>query len=52
MIAHFDDFCLWVYVVVDDVFEEAEKHVRRSGLAPVCCFTAGKTQCSLSATQL
>ena len=24
MIAHFDDFCLWVYVLVDDMYKELE----------------------------
>ncbi len=24
MIAHFDDFCLWVYVVVDDMCQDLE----------------------------
>jgi len=32
--------CLWVYIVVDDVFKEVEKHVSRPGPAPVCCLTA------------
>ena len=36
MIAHFDDFCLWVYVVVDDMCKELEGHLRRPGPEPVC----------------
>ncbi len=40
MVAHSDDFCLWVYMVVDDVFKEVEKHVSLPGHAPVCCLTA------------
>ena len=40
MVAHSDDFCLWVYMVVDEVFKEVEKHVSRPGSVPVCCLTA------------
>lgn len=36
MIAHFDDFCLWVYVVVDDICQELEGHLRRPGPKPEC----------------
>ena len=28
MIAYFDDFCLWVYVVVDDMCKELEGQLR------------------------
>jgi len=36
MIAHFDDFCLWVYVVVDDMCKELKGHLRRPGPEPEC----------------
>ena len=36
MIAHFDDFCLWVYVVFDDMCRELECHLRRPGPKPAC----------------
>ena len=36
MIAHFDDFCLWVYVLVDDMYKELEGHLRRPGPKPAC----------------
>ncbi len=36
MIAHFDDFCRWVYVVVDDMWRELECHLRRPGPKPAC----------------
>ena len=36
MIAHFNDFCLWVYVLVDDMYKELEGHLRRPGPKPAC----------------
>lgn len=36
MIADFDDFCLWVYVLVDDLCQQLEPHLRRPGPQPVC----------------
>ena len=36
MIAHLDDFCLWVYVLVDDMCQALEGHLRRPGPKPVC----------------
>ena len=36
MIAHFDDFCLWVYVLVDDMCQVLEEHLRRPGPEPAC----------------
>ena len=36
MIAHFDDFCLWVYVLVDDMSKELAGHLRRPGPDPKC----------------
>ena len=36
MIAYFDDFCLWVYVLVDDMYKELEGHLRRPGPKPAC----------------
>ena len=34
MIAHFDDFCLWVYVLVEDMCQVPEEHLRRPGPKP------------------
>ena len=31
MIAHLDDFCLWVYVLVDDMCQALEGHLRTTG---------------------
>ncbi len=36
MIAHLDDFCLWVYVLVDDMSQALERHLRRPGPKPAC----------------
>ena len=36
MIAHVDDFCLCVYVLVDDMYKELEGHLRRPGPKPTC----------------
>ncbi len=36
MIAEFEDFCLWVYVVVDEVWKELEPVFRRPGPEPGC----------------
>lgn len=36
MIAEFEDFCLWVYVVVDDVWEGLGPLFRRPGPEPGC----------------
>ena len=36
MIAHFDDFCLWAYVLVDDMSQVLERHLRRPGPEPAC----------------
>ena len=36
MIAHFDDFCLWTYVLVDDMSQVLERHLRRPGPEPAC----------------
>ena len=36
MIAHFDDFCLWVYVRLDDMCKELEGHMRGPGPEPEC----------------
>ena len=35
MIADFSDFCLYVYVIVDDIMQELEPILRRPGPAPV-----------------
>jgi hypothetical protein len=36
MIQDFPDFCLWMYVVVDDLWHELAPFFRRPGPAPVC----------------
>ncbi|CAA9233003.1 MAG: hypothetical protein AVDCRST_MAG26-1055 [uncultured Chloroflexia bacterium] len=36
MIADFDDFCLWIYVMVDTCYQQLAPLVRRPGPAPVC----------------
>ena len=36
MIAQVDDFCLCVYVLVDDMYKELEGHLRRPGPKPKC----------------
>ena len=41
MLAHFDDSCLWVYVLVDDMCKELEGHLSRPlrtyGHVQRCC---------------
>ncbi len=36
MIAHLDDFCLWAYVLVDDMFQVVKADLRRPGPKPAC----------------
>jgi hypothetical protein len=36
MIADFDDFCVWMYVVVDDLWRSIAPLCRRPGPTPVC----------------
>ncbi len=36
MIADFDDFCLWMYVIVDELWQQLAHHFRRPGPAPAC----------------
>lgn len=36
MIDNFDDFCLWMYVVVDDIWREIAPLFKRPGPAPDC----------------
>jgi hypothetical protein len=36
MIADFEDFCLYLYVVVDDLWAQIGHHYRRPGPAPAC----------------
>lgn len=36
MIADFDDFCLWMYVVVDDIWQQIAPLFRRPGPPPKC----------------
>ena len=37
MIADFDDFCTWVYTIVDDIWLEIAPLFKRSGPAPTTC---------------
>ena len=53
MINDFDDFCLWMYVVVDDICEELAFLFKRPGPAPECsdreaadCIEHGETTSS------
>jgi len=36
MIHDFDDFCTWVYVIVDDIYQSLAPLFKRPGPAPVC----------------
>lgn len=36
MIADFDDFCLWMYVVIDELWQQVAPLFSRPGPAPVC----------------
>src|SRR5438876_6368738 len=36
MITDFNDFCSWMYVVVDDLWQQIAPLCRRPGPAPVC----------------
>ena len=36
MITSFDDFCLWMYVVVDDLWQQLAPSFRRPGPEPRC----------------
>lgn len=36
MIENFDDFCLWMYVMVDDIWQQIEPLFKRPGPAPAC----------------
>jgi hypothetical protein len=36
MITEFEDFCTWVFVVVDDIWEQIAPFFKRPGTAPVC----------------
>ena len=45
MIAHLDDFCPWVYVVVDDMCKELEGHLRRPGAEPECSDSEYSANC-------
>lgn len=37
MIDQFEDFCLWVYVMVDDIWQEIKPLFRRPGPVPTTC---------------
>ena len=36
MITDFDDFCLWTYVIVDDIWKQIAPWFKRPGPAPIC----------------
>ena len=36
MIDNFNDFCLWMYVMVDDIWQQIEPLFKRTGPAPEC----------------
>ena len=36
MINNFDDFCLWMYVIVDDIWQEIVPYFKRPGPEPIC----------------
>ncbi len=36
MIADFDDFCTWMYTIVDDIWQQIAPYFRRPGPAPAC----------------
>ena len=36
MLPEFEDFCTWVFVVVDDIWEQIAPFFKRPGPAPVC----------------
>jgi Transposase DDE domain len=36
MITDFDDFCLWMYCIVDDIWQQVEPLFKRPGPAPLC----------------
>jgi Transposase DDE domain len=36
MITEFDDFCTWVYVLVDDIWQQISPFFKRPGPQPVC----------------
>ena len=36
MITDFDDFCLWMYVVIDDIWQQISPLYKRPGPQPVC----------------
>ena len=36
MITDFDDFCLWMYAIVDDIWKEIAPLFKRPGPAPIC----------------
>ena len=36
MIEDFDEFCLYVYVIVDEICQQLSPFLKRSGPSPVC----------------
>lgn len=36
MINDFDDFCTWMYVIIDDIYQQIEPFLKRPGPKPVC----------------
>ena len=32
----FEDFCTWMYVIVDDIYQQSAPYFKRPGPAPLC----------------
>ncbi len=41
MIEDFDEFCLYVYVIVDEICQQLAPFLKRPGPAPVCSDSDG-----------
>jgi len=48
MIDDFDDFSTWMYVVVDDIWQQIDSLFKRPGPAPVCSDSESITMALLS----
>jgi hypothetical protein len=40
MITDFDDFCTWMYIIIDDIWKQIAPIFKRPGPAPVCSDSA------------
>ena len=52
MIHDFDDFCAWMYVVVDDIWRPAAWLSKRPGAAPICSDSELMTMALVSVRQV